>query len=413
MKKIDSEFSAEQLLGEELEQLEQYFAEQTHPDELEQFDRASLKELVTQHETPFLVLDLQEVEYQYLALQAALPGVKLFYAVKSLSHPSLIKRLKNLGSQFDLATTGEVDLVKGLGVQGAQCIHTHPIKKDKDIKAALEFGCHRFVVDNPAEVLKFIPYKEQVELLVRVSFRSQDAVVDLSRKFGCALEELPGLVNLAVENDLTVSGLSFHVGSQSLSPMAQANAIKASIHAMNEMTHVHWKWLDVGGSFPVSYQGPVTPIEDFCAPLMEALKELPKDIEVFAEPGRFISAPAMIEVMTIMGKAKRGARIWYYLDDGVYGALSGQMYDHAKYPISPLKPVDPMGDFYPSVLAGPTCDSVDVVDEDIELPELQVGDIMVARQMGAYTIASATEFNYYPKPKVVVVEDLIDHTDDN
>lgn len=413
MKSVNSEFSAEQLVGEELEQLEQYFAEQTHPDELELFDRASLKELVAQHETPFLVLDLQEVEYQYLALQAALPGVKLFYAVKSLSHPSLIKRLKNLGSQFDLATTGEVDLVKGLGVQGDQCIHTHPIKKNKDIQAALEFGCHRFVVDNPAEVLKFIPYKDQVELLVRVSFRSQDAVVDLSRKFGCALEELPGLVNLAIENDLIVSGLSFHVGSQSLSPMAQANAIKASIEAMNEMTHVHWKWLDIGGSFPVSYQGPVTPIEDFCAPLMDALKELPKDIEVFAEPGRFISAPSMIEVMSIMGKAKRGARIWYYLDDGVYGALSGQMYDHAKYPISPLKPVDPMGDFYPSVLAGPTCDSVDVVDEDIELPELQVGDIMIARQMGAYTIASATEFNYYPKPKVVVVEDLIDHAEDN
>ncbi|WEJ62987.1 type III PLP-dependent enzyme [Thiomicrorhabdus lithotrophica] len=413
MKNLNSEFSVEQLVGEELEQLEQHFAEQTHPDELEQFDRASLKELVAEHETPFMVLDLEEVEYQYLALQAALPGVKLFYAVKSLSHPSLIKRLKNLGSQFDLATTGEVELVKGLGVQGEKCIHTHPIKKDKDIKAALEFGCHRFVVDNPAEVLKFIPYKDHVELLVRVSFRSQDAVVDLSRKFGCALEELPGLVNLAIENDLTVSGLSFHVGSQSLSPMAQVNAIKASVHAMNEMTHVHWKWLDIGGSFPVSYQGPVTPIEDFCAPLMDALKELPEDIEVFAEPGRFISAPAMIEVMSIMGKAKRGARIWYYLDDGVYGALSGQMFDHAKYPISPLKPVDPMGDFYPSVLAGPTCDSVDVVDEDIELPELQVGDIMVARQMGAYTIASATEFNYYPKPKVVVVEDLMDHTDDN
>ena len=409
----EDEQPIEQIVGEELEQLEQLFAEQTHPDALELFDRASLKELVAQHETPFMVLDLEEVEYQYKALQAALPGVKLFYAVKSLSHPSLIKRLKSLGSQFDLATTGEVDLVKGLGVAGDACIHTHPIKKDKEIKSALAFGCHRFVVDNPAEVLKFIPYKDQVELLVRVSFRSQDAVVDLSRKFGCALEELPGLVNLAIENELTVSGLSFHVGSQSLSPMAQVNAVTASINAMNEMTHINWKWLDIGGSFPVSYQGPVTPIEDFCAPVMEALKALPEGMEVFAEPGRFISAPSMIEVLSIMGKAKRGARIWYYLDDGVYGALSGQMYDHAKYPISPLKPVDPMGDFYPSVLAGPTCDSVDVVDEDIELPEMQVGDIMIARQMGAYTIASATEFNYYPKPKVVVVEDLIEHPDES
>lgn len=393
------------------QELVQHFAEQSHPDELEQFDRASLEELVRQHETPFMVLDLQEVEYQYNALQEALPGVKLFYAAKSLSHPALIKRLKKLGGQFDLATSGEVDLVEGLGVKGQDCIHTHPIKKDKEIRHALAFGCTRFVVDNLEEVSKFLPYKDQVELMVRVSFRSQDAVVDLSRKFGCALEELPSLVDFSVDNGLTISGLSFHVGSQSLSPMAQANAIKESIAAMTEMKDVNWKWLDIGGSFPVSYQGPVMPIQDFCVPIMDALAELPEGLEVFAEPGRFISAPSMIEVMTIIGKAKRGARTWYYLDDGVYGALSGQIYDHAKYPIAPLQPIDPTGDFFPSVLAGPTCDSIDVVDEDAELPDLAVGDIMIAKQMGAYTIASATEFNYYPKPKVVVVEDLIDHSE--
>lgn len=395
----------------ELAELEQHFAEQTHPDELEQFDRASIHELLEKHETPFMVLDLEEVEYQYKALQAALPAVELFYAVKSLSHPALLKRIKKLGGQFDLATTGEVNLVKELGVTGSQCIHTHPIKKDQEIQDAIAFGCNRFVVDNPSEVLKFIPYKDQVELMVRVSFRSQDAVVDLSRKFGCALEELPGLVSLAIENEIMVSGLSFHVGSQSLSPTAQVNAVTASINAMKEMSQVNWKWLDIGGSFPVSYQGPVMPIGDFCAPIMAALQALPAGIKVFAEPGRFISAPAMIEVLSIMGKAKRGARVWYYLDDGVYGALSGQMFDHAKYPLMPLNPMDAEGDFYPSVLAGPTCDSIDVIDEDIELPELQIGDIMVAKQMGAYTIASATEFNYYPKPKVIVVEDLIDHSD--
>lgn len=394
------------------EKLVQHFAEQTHPDELELFDRKSLQELVEQNETPFMVLDLQEVETQYRALQKALPNVELFYAVKSLSHPDLIKRLKSLGCRFDLATSGEVNLVKGLGVSGEHCIHTHPIKKDREIRDALDFNCTRFVVDNPDEVLKFVPYKDQVELMVRVSFRSQDAVVDLSRKFGCALEELPGLVDLAKENGLRVSGLSFHVGSQSLSPMAQVNAVSASIAAMKEMDDVDWKWLDIGGSFPVAYQGPVMPIEDFCAPINEALAELPTAIQVFAEPGRFISAPSMIEVLSIVGKAKRGARTWYYLDDGVYGAFSGQMFDHAVYPIAPLEPFDATGDFYPSVLAGPTCDSIDVIAEDIELPDLQLGDIMIGKQMGAYTIASATEFNFYPKPKVIVVEDIFDPESD-
>jgi ornithine decarboxylase len=177
---------------------------------------------------------------------------------------------------------------------------------------------------------------------------------------------------------------------------------------MKVMSHVDWKFLDIGGGFPIIYQESVSPIADFCVPINEALSELPEGIDVFAEPGRFISGPAMIEVVSVVGKAKRGARMWYYLDDGVYGGFSGQMFDHAAYPIAPLKPFDPTGEFFPSVLAGPTCDSIDVVAEDIELPELQVGDILIGKQMGAYTIASATEFNYYPKPKVVVVEDIFD-----
>jgi len=384
------------------------FAEESHPDVLEEFDRASLEELVEKHETPFMVLDLSEVDYQYKSLQAALPGVKLFYALKSLSHPALIKRLKGLGSHFDLATIGEVNLVESLGIKGDQCIHTHPIKKDKEIKRALEFGCTRMVVDNMEELKKFVPYAGQAEIIIRVSFRSKQAVVDLSRKFGCALEELPLLVEFAHQNNIQVIGLSFHVGSQSLSPMTQANAIRASITAMKVMNSVNWKFLDIGGSFPVSYQEAVLPIEDFCTPLMEALADLPEGIEVFAEPGRFISAPSMIEVVSIVGKAKRGAKTWYYLDDGVYGGFSGQIFDHATYPLAPLKPFDPTGEFLSCVLAGPTCDSIDVVAEDIELPDMQIGDILVGKKMGAYTIASATEFNYYPKPTVVVVEDIFD-----
>lgn len=395
-------------MDKQTQEMVESFAEQSHPDVLEQFDRASLEELVAKHETPFMVLDLEEIDYQYKSLQAALPGVKLFYALKSLSHPALIKRLKSLGSHFDLATIGEVELVESLGIKGDQCIHTHPIKKDKEIARALEFGCTRFVVDNVEEMKKFYKYAGKVELIIRVSFRSKQAVVDLSRKFGCVLEELPVLVEMAQGNGLEVVGLSFHVGSQSLSPMTQVNAIRSSIAAMKVMKNVKWKFLDIGGSFPVSYQEDVMPIADFCVPVMEALSELPEGIEIFAEPGRFISAPSMIEVVSIVGKAKRGARTWYYLDDGVYGGFSGQMFDHAVYPLAPLKAFDAAGPFYPSVLAGPTCDSIDVVSEDIELPDLQIGDILVGKQMGAYTLASATEFNFYPKPKVIVVEDIFD-----
>ncbi|MDA3806292.1 MAG: hypothetical protein PF440_00120 [Thiomicrorhabdus sp.] len=135
---------------------------------------------------------------------------------------------------------------------------------------------------------------------------------------------------------------------------------------------------------------------------------MPEGIEIFAEPGRFIAAPSMIEVISVAGKARRGAKMWYYMDDGVYGGFRGQVFDHAIYPLAPLKSFDASGEFFSSVLAGPTCDSIDVISEDIELPEMENGDILIGKQMGAYTIASATEFNYYPKPKVIVVEDIFD-----
>ncbi len=384
--------------------LNHHFASHGHPAALSDYDRAVLRQLAEIHGTPLLVLDLEQVDRQYHALSEALPDVKLFYAVKALAHPALLARLNQLGGYFDLATAGEVNMVRDLGIAAERCIHTHPIKKDAEIREALDFGCTRFVVDNLAELEKFSPYKDQVELIVRVSFRSQDAVVDLSRKFGCAVEELPELLQAAISQQLPVKGLSFHVGSQSTSPAAHVLAVEASVEAMAQFDQIDWRWLDIGGGFPVPYQTPVMPIRDFCAPIRAALAQVPEGVEIWAEPGRFIAAPSMIELLSVMGKARRGTRMWYYLDDGVYGALSGQIFDHALYPICLLNPKEDTR--YPSVLAGPTCDSIDVIDEDIDLPELEIGDLLVARMMGAYTLASATEFNFYPKPQVVVMEGL-------
>ncbi|HID00619.1 MAG TPA: type III PLP-dependent enzyme, partial [Piscirickettsiaceae bacterium] len=199
-------------------ELNHHFASHAHPAPLSDYDRAALKQLAEIHGTPLLVLNLAAVDRQYRALAAALPGVKLFYAVKALAHPALLARLNQLGGCFDLATAGEVNMVRDLGIAAERCIHTHPIKKDSEIREALDFGCTRFVVDNLAEVDKFLPYRQTVELIVRVSYRSQDAVVDLSRKFGCALEELDALLAHVDKQGLTVKGLSFHVGSQSTSP---------------------------------------------------------------------------------------------------------------------------------------------------------------------------------------------------
>jgi ornithine decarboxylase len=142
-------------------------------------------------------------------------------------------------------------------------------------------------------------------------------------------------------------------------------------------------------------------IEEYCAPIRAALGKLEPDLRLIAEPGRYIAAPAAIAVSSVMGRALRDGRWWYYLDDGMYGSYSGQMYDHAKYPVEALAAP---GETYPSVLAGPTCDSIDIISEALDLPKLTVGDLIVGREMGAYTWASASDFNFFPRATVLALD---------
>jgi ornithine decarboxylase len=374
------------------------------------FDSTTLTEteirgLAARFGSPLLVVDCEQVRRQYHALKAALPGVDLHYALKPLPHAAVVACLRDEGAFFDLATTGEVELVKAQGIAAERCIHTHPIKRDSDIRDAMRYGVTTFVADNPEEIKKFVRYRKRVELLIRVSFRSPNAVVDLSRKFGCEPGAVLGMIEMARRLGIRVRGLSFHVGSQATEPTKYVEAIRACTNLIAEALLAGLpalEVLDIGGGFPVSYTEAVMPIEDFCRPIRAELAKLPKHVRIIAEPGRFIAAPAAIAVSSVMGKAKRDGRWWYYLDDGVYGSYSGQLFDHAKYPVSVLREG---GELAASVLAGPTCDSIDVIDDNMMLPELEVGDLVVGRMMGAYTWASATDFNFFKRAKVVVMNE--------
>lgn len=366
---------------------------------------AEIRRLAARFGSPLLVVDCEQVRRQYRALRTALPGVDLHYALKPLPHASVVATLRDEGAFFDLATTGEVELVKAQGIAPERCIHTHPIKRDSDIRDALRFGVTTFVADNPDEIRKFVRYRKRAELLLRVCFRSPTAVCDLSKKFGCEPGAVLGLIELARRLGVRVRGLSFHVGSQATDPGKYIEAIQACTNIVAEALLAGLPSLDVldiGGGFPVAYTEGVMSIDEFCAPIRAALTKLPKHVRVIAEPGRFIAAPAAIAVSTVMGKAKRDGRWWYYLDDGLYGSYSGQLFDHAKYPVEALRDGTELFD---SVLAGPTCDSIDVIDDNIALPELEVGDLVVGRMMGAYTWASATDFNFFKRAKVVVMNE--------
>jgi ornithine decarboxylase len=362
------------------------------------------RELTGRHGSPLLVVYRNKLLQQLELLQHHLPGVSHYYAIKAFPHEAVLQTLADAGANFDVASAGEVDMLQRLNISGRRTIHTHPIKKTNEIKAALRGGSTTFVVDNIDEVNKLLPYRQRIGLLLRVSFRSASATVDLSRKFGCTPGQVLDIVKQTAASGAHIRGLSFHVGSQSQTPDAHVGAIERCaelIRDIEQLTGRPMNVLDIGGGFPVDYAGNGMDYDAYFTPIREALaSSLLDHIEVIAEPGRFLVAPAVTGIASVAGKARRGEYLWYYLDDGVYGSYSGQLFDHAVYPLQVLNDND---DRVPCVLAGPTCDSIDVIAEDIMLPELNEGDLVIGHMMGAYTYATATRFNSLSGAQVVVV----------
>lgn len=364
---------------------------------------APYRKLVEEHGSPLLVLDCEVLRGTYRTLRAALPGVELFYAIKSLSAIPVLQVLQAEGANFDIATSGEIQLMKQIGADPSKTIHTHPIKRDLDIRDALDFGCKVFVVDNPDELDKFKPYAGKVQLLLRVSFRAKQVNSDLSRKFGCAPRNIPVMLARAKELGVEIFGLSFHVGSQCLDTDAHVKAIRECREFFDNDSlpgAESLRVLDIGGGFPADYACEGLDLVEYCRPIVEALADYPQSVRIIAEPGRVLGAPSITAISTVIGRAERIAATWYYLDDGVYGSYSGQIYDHAHYPLT-LFSDD--GETSTGVLTGPTCDSIDVVLEEGELPNMQIGDLVVGSMMGAYTLATSCEFNSLPIPKLVCI----------
>jgi ornithine decarboxylase len=365
---------------------------------------------IEEHGSPLLLLNCDEVRLRYRRLAAALPGVDVHYAIKALPHPAVLTALDQEGSSYDVSSIGEVHLLRELGITPDRMIQTHPIKSHSSIRESIDYGCRSFVVDNDAEMEKFVPYRDRVSLLLRIGFRSDYAVVDLAKKFGCAPEDAFGLLERGRALGLTFQGLSFHVGSQCFSPGGHVAAIedcRALIDRARRENLADMRVIDIGGGFPVSYVGEAIAIETFCQPIREALDRLPPGMRVIAEPGRYLVAPAMEAVSTVIGKARRGGTFWYYLDDGVYGSYNGRVYDPAAhYPLRALRRGD--GVEHRSVLAGPTCDSIDIIADGLLLPELEIGDLIVGSILGAYSAAAASEFNSIPRTKIVVVDSVMD-----
>lgn len=365
------------------------------------------RELVAAHGTPLLVLDPYRVATQYSLLTEHLRGFGLHYAVKALPHPAVLTVLAACGSGFDVATPAEVDLVARLKVPMTRCIYTHPIKKPADIDYAYARGIRTFVVDNPIEAQKFLGRPRDVEILVRLAFPNPSAKADLSTKFGAAPAEAELLVKHVVAAGVRFAGFSFHVGSQGSSVAPYRDALRSTLDLTRHVEHtlsLHVPTIDVGGGFPVSYRDVMPPIGAIGRVIDEVLGDR-HGFTLLAEPGRFVVADCMT-LLTSVGSAIRAGRTWHYLDDGLYGSYSNVMTEDVHPPILALSELEDHEDqevpLEVVTLAGPTCDSVDVVAADYPMPTLTVGDVVVSPTMGAYTSVTASRFNGIAATPIVV-----------
>lgn len=358
--------------------------------------------------TPVLLLDPERVRRQYRRLRNALPFVRFHYAVKALSHDTVIQALSEAGCGFDIATGDELALLQRHGVAPEVVIHTHPVKKPAEIAAAIDAGVRTFVVDNEVELEKFAHAPRGVRILVRLSYRSPHAKSDLSSKFGVGPFEAAHLVEHAKRRGIRIAGFSFHVGSQLDDPQRFADAASETLTLMavlEKRLHLRFDTLDIGGGFPVSYDSTVATIEQIGAALRPVLEPHARRLDIIAEPGRIVVAEAMTLVTSVVGVAERADGRWYYLDDGVYGSYSNVSAEDV-HPLvfaeRELRGTD-AGCHRWATLGGPTCDSSDVIAREVTLPDLAVGDLLASPVMGAYTTVTATRFNGRPFTPIAVV----------
>jgi len=273
--------------------------------------------------------------------------------------------------------------------------------------------------DNADELEKIRVHCPDAGLVLRLGVSNRDAVVDLSSKFGAAPEEAVDLAVSAFKMGFVVEGLSFHVGSQCTSFDSYREAIAFAARVFEEVeakgyrianSRTGRRILDIGGGFPAEEYAPAGTMtfEELAQRIrQEIASRLPSDAEIIAEPGRFLVANACTLVVSVIGRGMRKGTRAYYIDDGIYGSFSGQVFDHQIYTLRSFAD----GPTEQCIVFGPTCDGFDTVAPSTNdprfpyavLPELRIGDLLYAENMGAYTLASATRFNGFPPPRVVHV----------
>jgi len=373
----------------------------THPEVSLDFEivRQAARQKYTR---PFLILDNAIVREKARRFRAAMPRVRPHYAVKANPDRRVVKALLQEGCSFEIASTAELDLLLSLGANVAEVFYSNPMKSRQAIAYAAARGVEWFVVDSVDELRRVHELKADAKMYLRVATPNIGSDWPLSGKFGAGASETREIIATAAKLGADLAGVTFHVGSQCRNPENWRVGIEKARALFDSMTKAGLKprMLDIGGGFPVRHVKPIPSVEVIGQVVNEALKAFPAEMQIVAEPGRYMVSDAAYFVCRVIGTATRGGKRWMHWDAGLFGGVI-ETTEGLKYRIR----TERSGPDIPWHVAGPTCDSVDVILRDEPLPsDLQEGDFVYLRNAGAYTTAYASEFNGFPLPEVRVFE---------
>jgi len=373
----------------------------THPESSLDFEIA--REAARQeYQRPFLILDNAIVREKARRVRAAMPRVRAHYAVKANPDRRVLKVLIEEGCRFEIASTSELDLLLELGVEASEVFYSNPVRSRQSVAYAAAKGVEWLVVDSVDELRRVHEIKADAKTYLRIATPNIGSDWPLSGKFGAGAGEAREIVLAAAKLGADLAGVTFHAGSQCRNPENWRVGIEKARALFDEMARagLRPRMLDIGGGFPVRHVKPIPSIEVIGDVVNEALKAFPPEVLVVAEPGRYLVSDAGYFICRVMGTTTRAGKRWMHWDAGLFGGVI-ETTEGLKYKIR----TDRSGPDTPWHVAGPTCDSVDVILRDEPLPsDLQEGDFIYIRNAGAYTTAYASEFNGFPLPGVRIFD---------
>lgn len=355
-------------------------------------------------ETPFLLMDREKVKEKASLIGQNIRNSKVFYAVKANPDIEVIKLADKLGMGFEIASEGELKLLSSIGVEPERIISSNPVKTFKFLKMAASYGVNYFAYDSEDEVDKMARLLPGCNVYVRLSVPNEGSEWPLSKKFGVEIDKAAELLFYAGEKGLNPVGVTFHVGSQCTNIYNWNSALDKAraLWDIAERKGIKLSLLNIGGGYPIKYTKNVIDVDAIEKNADRLIREkFPRDVKILIEPGRAVVGDAGIFVTSVIGKANRGDDNYLYIDVGVFNGLmesvGGITYS---YIVETSRQTRYKRKW---TVAGPSCDSFDVIDKNVNLPEPEIGGLMLILSGGAYTISYASEFNGFSIPKTILI----------